>query len=155
MRLSKYIADNMEVPQAPAEEEAKSKGEQPSGPIEHAATVHVSLRIESGFDLVQIMAEYRALRSCVLRLWRQSYPDSFAGGAAEITRFDEAIDQNVAEAVPYYQERETQYRDRFLGILGHDLRNPLNAITLGAYMLTSNGLNEKQRGTVSRIFNSS
>ena len=81
---------------------------------------------------MQIMAEYRALRSCVLRMWRQSYPDSFAGGAPEITRFAEAIDQNVAEAVPYYQERETQYRDRFLGILGHDLRNPLNAITIGA-----------------------
>ena len=102
---------------------------------------------------MQIMAEYRALRSCVLRMWRQSYPDSFAGGAAEITRFAEAIDQNVAEAVPFYQERETQYRDRFLGILGHDLRNPLNAITLGAHMLAVNGLNEKQRGTVTRILN--
>ena len=152
--IVKYIADDMDVPQAPAEEEAKSKGEQPSGPIKHVATVHVSLRVESGFDLVQIMAEYRALRSCVLRMWRQSYPDSFAGGAAEITRFAEAIDQNVAEAVPYYQERETQYRDRFLGILGHDLRNPLNAITLGAHMLAENGLNEKQRGTVTRILNS-
>ncbi len=153
--ILKYIADDMDVPQAPVEEEAKSKGEQPSGPIEHAVAVHVNLRIESGFDLVQIMAEYRALRSCVLRLWRQSYPDSFAGGAAEITRFAEAIDQNIAEAVPYYQERETQYRDRFLGILGHDLRNPINAITLGgAYLLTSNGLNEKQRGTLSQILNS-
>ena len=152
--IVKYIADDMEVPQAPVEEEAKSKGDQPSGPIEHAAAVHVSLRIESGFDLAQIMAEYRALRSCVLRLWRQSYPDSFAGGAAEITRFAEAIDQNVAEAVPYYQERNTQYRDRFLGILGHDLRDPLNAITLGASLLTSNGLNEEQLGIVSRILNS-
>ena len=89
--IVKYIADDMEVPQAPAEEEAKSKGEQPSGPIKHIATVHVSLRIESGFDLVQIMAEYRALRSCVLRMWRQSCPDSFAGGAEEITRFAEAV----------------------------------------------------------------
>ena len=103
---------------------------------------------------MQIMAEYRALRSCVLRMWRQSYPDSFEGDAAEIIRFAEAIDQNVAEVVPYYQERENQYRDRFLGILGHDLRNPLNAITIGAYILAENGLNEKQRGTVSRILNS-
>ena len=94
--ILKCIADDMEAPQAPVEEEAKSKGEQPSGPIERTAAVHVSLRIESGFDLVQIMAEYRALRSCVLRMWR--YPDSFAGGAEEITRFAEAIDQNVAEA---------------------------------------------------------
>jgi hypothetical protein len=54
--IVKNIADDMEVPQASAEEEAKSKGEQPSGPIEDAAAIHVSLRIESGFDLVQIMA---------------------------------------------------------------------------------------------------
>jgi RsbT co-antagonist protein rsbRD N-terminal domain len=123
--ILKRIADDMEVPQSPVEEEAKSKGERPSGPIERStAAIHVSVRIESGFDLVQIMAEYRALRSCVLRMWRQSHPDSFARGAEEITRFAEAIDQNVAEVVPYYQERENQYRDRFLGILGHDLRNP-------------------------------
>ncbi|MDO8431868.1 MAG: HAMP domain-containing sensor histidine kinase [Candidatus Binatus sp.] len=152
--IVKYIADDMDVPQAPLEEEAKSKGGGPSGPIEHVATVHVSLRIESGFDLVQIMAEYRALRSCVLRLWRQSYAESFAGGAEEITRFAEAIDQNVAEAVPYYEERETHFRDRFLGILGHDLRGPLNAITVGASLLATNGLNERQLGTVSRISNS-
>ena len=152
--IVKYIADDMEMPQAPVEEEAKSKGDGPTGPIDHVAAVHVNLRIESGFDLVQIMAEYRALRSCVLRLWRQRYPESFADGAEEITRFAEAIDQNVAEAVPYYEERETQYRDRFLGILGHDLRGPINAITVGASLLATNGLNEKQLGTVSRISNS-
>jgi signal transduction histidine kinase len=100
------------------------------------------------------MAEYRALRSCVLRMWRQSYPDSFAGGAEEITRFAEAIDRNVAEAVPYYQERESQYRDRFVGILGHDLRNPLNAITLGTSVLAEDGLTQKQREMVARILNS-
>src|SRR5258708_37334157 len=45
----------------------------------HAAAVHVGLRIESGFDLVQIIAEYHALRACVLRLWRTDDPESFAG----------------------------------------------------------------------------
>lgn len=119
-----------------------------------AAAIHVSRRIEPGFDLVQIVADYRALRSCVLRMWRHNYPGSFASGAEEITRFTEAIDQNVAEAVPYHQEREAQYLNRFLGILGHDLRNPLNAIAIGASMLADNGLNETQRGTVARILNS-
>ncbi|HET9452352.1 MAG TPA: PAS domain-containing protein, partial [Aggregicoccus sp.] len=32
-------------------------------------------------------------------------------------------------------EREAEFRERFIGILGHDLRNPLNAITLGAQAL--------------------
>ena len=37
------------------------------------------------------MAEYRALRACVLRLWRESDPAGFALGAEEIARFTDAI----------------------------------------------------------------
>jgi hypothetical protein len=40
--ILKCIADDMEAPQAPVEEEAKSKGEQPSGPIEPTAAVSTS-----------------------------------------------------------------------------------------------------------------
>jgi signal transduction histidine kinase len=155
--IVKFIVEDvedMETPQHAAEEIAKGKGEGPSGPIEHAAAVHVGLRIESGFDLVQIIAEYRALRSCVLRLWRTDDPESFAGGAAEIVRFAEAVDQNIGEAIPYYQEREIQYRDRFLGMLGHDLRNPINSIAVCASLLVEHELNEQQQGTVARILRS-
>ena len=152
--IVKYIAENMEQPQFTSEEIAKAQGEGPSGPIERVAAVHVGLRIESGFDLVEIIAEYRALRSCVPRLWRTSYPESFAAGAAEIVRFGEAIDQNIAEAIPYYEERENQYRDRFIAILGHDLRNPINSISVGAGLLATQGLEEKQQGTVMRILRS-
>jgi signal transduction histidine kinase len=82
-------------------------------------------------------------------------PDGFAKGAEEITRFTGAIDQAVAETVPVYEQREAQYRDRFLGILGHDLRNPLNAISLNAMSLAgAKELNEKQLGAVSRILTS-
>lgn len=152
--IIKYIAENMEERQFTSEEIAKAQGEGPSGPIERVAAVHVGLRIESGFDLVEIIAEYRALRSCVPRLWRTSDPESFAAGAAEIVRLGEAIDQNIAEAIPYYEERENHYRDRFIGILGHDLRNPINSISVGAGLLATQGLNEKQQGTVTRILRS-
>jgi signal transduction histidine kinase len=152
--IIKYIAENMEQPQFTSEEIAKAQGQGPSGPIERVAAVHVGLRIESGFDLVEIIAEYRALRSCVPRLWRISDPESFAAGAAEIVRLGEAIDQNIAEAIPYYEEREVHYRDRFLGILGHDLRNPINSISVGASLLATQGLNEKQQDTVTRILRS-
>src|SRR5216683_6972528 len=152
--IIKYIAENMEQPQLTSEEIAKPQGEGPSGPVERVAAVHVALRIESGFELAQIIAEYRALRSCVPRLWRVSDPESFAAGAAEILRFGEAIDQNIGEAILYYEEREIHYRDRFLGILGHDLRNPINAISVGAGLLAMQALNETQQGTVTRILRS-
>jgi signal transduction histidine kinase len=84
-------------------------------------------------------------------LWRTDDPESFASGAAEIVRFAEAVDQNIGEAISYYQEREIQYRDRFLGILGHDLRNPINSISVVASLLADHGLNEEQQRRVARI----
>jgi signal transduction histidine kinase len=147
------IAQKVETPQLPVEQQAN--GKLSPGAIEHVTAAHVNLRIESGFDLVQIMAEYRALRACVLRLWRERDPDSFHLGAEEITRFTEAVDQAVAGTVPIYEQHEAQYRDRFLGILGHDLRNPLNSISLSVTSLAgAEGLNEKQLATVSRILSS-
>jgi signal transduction histidine kinase len=116
--------------------------------------VHVNLRVETGFDLVQIIAEYRALRSSALRLWARGDPEGFASGAAEIIRFNEAIDQNIAKTVQYYQEREVQYRDRFLGILSHDLRNPIQSILVGSVFLSGQRLNKRQLGTVSLIVRS-
>src|ERR1700694_4542404 len=60
---------NMETFQDEGEEVEKSKGLGPIGLIDEVAAVHVSLRVETGFDLVQIIAEYRALRSSKIRLW--------------------------------------------------------------------------------------
>ena len=149
------IAEDIERPELGFEQQAKGNDEGTPGPIEHVAAAHVDLRIESGFDLVQIMAEYRALRACVLRLWRAKDPHGFAQGAEEITRLSEAVDRAVAETVPAYERREAQYRDRFLAMLGHDLRNPLNSILLSALSLAAaEGLNEKQLGTASRIVSS-
>ncbi|CAN5443717.1 hypothetical protein BH11MYX1_BH11MYX1_42200 [soil metagenome] len=48
-------------------------------------------------------------------------------------------------------ERASQFADLFVGILGHDLRNPLNAVTLGVDLLASRGSDEK---LVQRIRNS-
>jgi phosphoserine phosphatase RsbU/P len=40
--------------------------------------------------------------------------------------------------VPTFLQRESQYRDRFFGMLGHDLRGPINAISLSAELLIKN-----------------
>src|SRR5260370_12322159 len=83
-RILQSSAEDIEGPELGFEQQAKGNEEGTPGPIEHVAAAHVDLRIESGFDLVQIMAEYRALRACVLRLWRAKDPHGFAQGAEEI-----------------------------------------------------------------------
>ena len=55
------------------------------------------------------------------------------------TRFNESIDQSLAIAVASYSKRVDQARDMFLAILGHDLRNPLNAIAMRAQLLRDPG----------------
>ncbi|MFN7134197.1 MAG: ATP-binding protein, partial [Myxococcales bacterium] len=53
-------------------------------------------------------------------------------------------------------ERAAQFRESFLGIVSHDLRNPLNAITIASrYLLTGGQLTEKDARLVARIARSS
>jgi signal transduction histidine kinase len=84
--------------------------------------------------MAQLVAEYRALRASVLRLWAEREP--VAVSVAEVIRFSEAIDQAVAESVEFFSEETDQLRNVFLGVLGHDLRGPLNAIMLTAELIS-------------------
>jgi len=43
----------------------------------------------------------------------------------DIGRFNEAIDQAIAESVDYLSSEVDRWRAVFLGVLGHDLRGPL------------------------------
>jgi len=46
------------------------------GAPETAAQTHAVLRAKSGFDIKQLVAEYRALRASVLRLWTDAHPNA-------------------------------------------------------------------------------
>jgi sigma-B regulation protein RsbU (phosphoserine phosphatase) len=46
---------------------------------------------------------------------------------------------------------EAEFRERFIGILGHDLRQPLNTFLVGAHFLARQGLSEPQAKTVARL----
>jgi signal transduction histidine kinase len=48
-----------------------------------------------------------------------------------------------------------EFRERLIGIVGHDLRNPLNAMMIGASLLaSSNNLNDSEREVVRTFINS-
>jgi signal transduction histidine kinase len=57
----------------------------------------------------------------------------------EITRFNEAVDQALAESVARYSDEVSRSRDTFLAILGHDLRSPLSAVSMSAHYLAIPG----------------
>ena len=126
----------MATDQSGQQQSEKSKGRGVSGNesdrLDHASQVHGAARVGSGLALVAVVSEYRALRATVLRLWRASKPDADLHDLADLTRFNEAIDQSLALAVEGFTKRIDASRKMFLGILGHDLRSPLSAITLVA-----------------------
>lgn len=69
---------------------------------------HALERLGGGFDLRQVVAEYRLLRSCVLRLWSaRGHPTP---RPEEERIFHEAMDEAVASAVSRY----TRARERTL-----------------------------------------
>jgi signal transduction histidine kinase len=100
-----------------------------------AAQVHAQTRLMAGFTLDQMVSEYRALRSSVLRLW---LAQGYAGEdhqVEDMIQFNEAVDQALVEAVTAYGIAAEKTRKTVLGVLGHDLRTPLGAVTLGADLL--------------------
>ena len=52
-----------------------------------------------------------------------------------VGRFNEAIDQAIAESVDFFSAGVDWWRNLFLGVLGHDLRGPLNAILLTSRLI--------------------
>jgi signal transduction histidine kinase len=131
------IAKDLESSQTALAQSDKSKGlAPPLSARETAAATHGALRHLSGFDLNQLGAEYRALRASVIRLWtlkHQSHMDSAV--FEDMIRFNEAVDQAVAESTSRYAAELALSRDTFMAILAHDLRSPLSAIAMLSYML--------------------
>ena len=140
-QILRAVVADMVTAQSGRQQSEKSAGRRPHGPesdrLDHASQVHGAARVGSGLALTAVVAEYRALRASVLRLWRTTKPDPDPLDLNDLTRFNEAIDQSLTLAVDSFTQRVDTARKMFLGILGHDLRNPLSAITLSAKLATS------------------
>jgi len=105
------------------------------------AETHALLRAQSGFTIIQLAAEYRSLRASVFHLWTKACAPS-AIDPRDVYRFNEAIDQAVAESIAFFSAQIENERNLFLGMLGHDMRSPLHVI-----QLTSTYLSKLDAGT--------
>src|SRR5258706_1553356 len=140
-QILQAIAQDIEEGQTDLEQAYKSKGYvRIAEATKTAAMTHGALRYLAGFDLRQLAAEFRALRASVLRLWLKRGGAEGETAFYEMTRFNEAIDQALAESIANYSDEVARSRDTFLAILGHDLRSPLAAIANSGMYLASPGL---------------
>lgn len=147
-----FIADDIESTQTESEQIKKSHGDKLRQSRDSAAETHASLREAGGFNMDQMVSEFRALRASVTKLWSAQLAEATDQDISDLIRFNEAIDQALTEAISYYSKKLDHSRNLFLGILSHDLRNPLGAMLMSAQLTLKIGaLNERQTMLVSQI----
>jgi signal transduction histidine kinase len=148
--LSSAMLD-MGIAQTREEQARKSRGLGTAKTMVASARLHADDRIQHGFSFRGVLAEFRALRATVLWL----YEESGASDLSEVRRFNEAIDEALTESMARFAEQTDLFRDQFIGVLSHDLRAPLGAVTTGAALLAAAEDNPHRRGrVVSRIMSS-
>lgn len=158
------IVRDMTSAQTSEQQSDKSKGNGLAGAgsvgLDRASEEHGSVRVSDKFELWAVVAEYRALRASVVRLWRESEPVPDRRDLEDLTRFHESIDQSLTEAVRSFTElverdreallrneqsarREAESANRakdvFLATLSHEMRTPLNAIAGWVQIIRAKG----------------
>jgi diguanylate cyclase (GGDEF)-like protein/PAS domain S-box-containing protein len=144
------IAADLEHPQTSAQQAEKSKGRGPHAPAVTEAELHGVSRFAEGFDVNEAIAEFRALRASVLRLAGSSLPMPRAA-ADDITRFNEAIDQALAESLARFTELKERRNRLFEALLSSS--PDLNYIveTTGALIYANKAFREVFKKTAGEL----
>lgn len=114
-------------------------------------SLHALERYRIGFDIRGVIEEYRVLRQVILERARPT-------GEHEAEAFlHDLLDRAIADAVDHFAFERDRSREVFVGMLGHDLRNPLNAISMAAQQLLMHAdrLDPAHRRLAKRILSSS
>ena len=103
------IAHDLERSQTSTVQSDKSKGLLvKDDEINTAAEDHGIQRVIQGLSIIEMISEYRALRASVIRLFSKSDRAILLSDPNDLVRFNEAIDQEVAESVYTY----STYKDK-------------------------------------------
>lgn len=151
-QILEAIAADLSTAQTREAQIEKSQGRAPVSidAAETAAQTHAVLRAQSGFNVNQLAAEYRALRASVLRLWMDMCEPEDTR-MEDIIRFNEAVDQALAESIGFFSTQVERTRNLLLGMLGHDMRSPLQTIQMTASFLAALNAGAKVSEAASRL----
>lgn len=139
--------------QSPEQQKLKSVGLGRLIQEQSSAETHAIGRLFFGFSTDQLLSEYRALRASVLRLWARESIQGTATNINDITRFNEAIDQAIVEAVAMHTQLVSKAQHLFLAILGHDLRNPMSTTLMASRFILESDDMDKHVIAANRIHN--
>lgn len=153
-RMLRFVASDIETEQTAVQQFEKSVGRGPQPQAESAAQAHGLARLADKFSLAELVSEFRALRSSVTALWLEEGPRTYEA-VVQLIRFNEAVDQILAESVVRYVAKAQSDADLFSATISHDLRTPLHAVSVSAmYLAASDAWGEAERGAVRQITHS-
>lgn len=101
-----------------------------------SSPTHGLQRLENGFAIEEVVAEYNMLRRCIHELAEQ-HAISLVGMPVQI--LNAVLDAAIAAAINAYAVQQAvdvqRRREEYLSFVAHDLRTPLNAVALAAQLL--------------------
>ena len=107
---------------------------------------HGLQRLEDGFEIEEVVAEYNILRGCVHDL---AYDNSIDLQGKPFHIMNRVLDAAIGTAVQTYATQQAvkvqHRREEYLAFVAHDLRTPLNAIGLAARVLELTLTNSERR----------
>lgn len=98
-----FIADDIEANQSEEQQKRKSQGKNDEG-NNNPGALHAQFRFNAGYNMVQMVAEFRALRATVIKLWTKTRIVLTDSDMLDLIRFNEAIDQLLTESVASFIE---------------------------------------------------
>jgi signal transduction histidine kinase len=135
--------------------DAIDRRDESARPLEDLPEQHAALRLQEGYDLRQVLAEYRLLREAIMEMYaeRGDLSVEWRPKLKPLTVMHEAIDRAIADVVDHYAAERDRVRETFIAMLGHDLREPLNAIafTANAQLRRSDDLDAAAVKSAARI----
>ncbi len=132
-----------------------------AGMLQGVPTTHAKQRLKHAYQLAQLVSEFRVLRATILLMLFRTEAEEQAGidtkasmerRVIELARLNAGLDQAISDSVEYFVNERERIRERFIGVLSHDLRTPLSAILMSAdHMLRSGQLQPGHDRAVGRI----
>ena len=119
-----------------------------AGPTSHG--IH---RVDAGFDLVEVVAEYNVLRD-VLRDLSEQHGVSLAGDVGTIANrvISDATALAVESFVNEKNAREERHRLEQFSFMMHDLKTPLTSITIAVHALELILTEDRKPDQIEKIF---
>jgi two-component system phosphate regulon sensor histidine kinase PhoR len=106
--------------------------------VENSPPAHGLQRLEAGFDIEEVVAEYGMMRACI---HERAEERGISMQAAPVRILNRVLDDAIGLAVKSYAEYQAlevqRRRNEHLAFIAHDLRTPLGAIMLATRILES------------------